>query len=149
MEKIDVVIHPQSIIHSMVEFVDGSILAQLSSTDMALPIQFALTYPERLSGPCAKLDLPALGRLDFEAPRLDCFPALTLARRAGMAGGTLPAVLNAANEHAVASFLAGQISFAGIWESVAYAMDALPFIAHPTLEELMAADRAARAISLL
>ena len=111
MEKIDVVIHPQSIVHSMVEFVDGSIIAQLSSTDMALPIQFALTYPERMAGPCAPLDLAALGRLDFESPRVDCFPAINLARRAGTAGGTLPAVLNAANEAAVEAFLAGRIPF--------------------------------------
>ncbi len=144
MEKIDVVIHPQSIIHSMVEFVDGSLLAQLSSTDMALPIQFALTYPERLSGPCAKLDLPTLGRLDFAPASFDLFPALTLARRAGIAGGTLPAVLNAANESAVEAFLSGGINFPGIWERVAHAMDQVPFIAHPTLDELVTADRAAR-----
>ncbi len=145
MEKIDVVIHPQSIIHSMVEFVDGSILAQLSSTDMALPVQFALTYPYRFEGPCEPLDLAALGRLDFEKPRSDLFPSLDLARRAGSVGGTLPAVLNAANEAAVDAFLAGKLSFPGIWESVARAMDEVPFVEHPTLEELIAADLAARA----
>lgn len=144
MEKIDVVIHPQSIVHSMVEFVDGSILAQMSSTDMALPIQFALTYPERYAGPCAPLDLASVGRLDFEAPRTDLFPALDLARRAGTAGGTLPAVLNAANEAAVEAFLAGKLSFPGIWESVARAMDTVPFVEHPTLDQLIEADRAAR-----
>jgi 1-deoxy-D-xylulose-5-phosphate reductoisomerase len=147
MEKIDVVIHPQSIVHSMVEFVDGSILAQMSTTDMALPIQFALTYPERYAGPCAPLDLASVGRLDFEAPRTDLFPALDLARRAGTAGGTLPAVLNAANEAAVEAFLAGKLSFPGIWESVARAMDEVPFVQHPTLDELIEADRAARQIS--
>ena len=146
MEKIEVLIHPQSIVHSMVEFVDGSILAQLGSTDMALPIQFALTYPERLAGPCSPLDLAALGRLDFETPRTDLFPALDLARRAGMSGGTLPAVLNAANEAAVDSFLAGKLSFPGIWECVARAMDEVHFIEHPTLEELIEADRAARGV---
>ena len=145
MEKIDVVIHPQSVIHSMVEFVDGSILAQLGSTDMALPIQFALTYPERLPGPCAPLDLAALGRLDFEAPCTDLFPALTLARHAGTLGGTLPAVLNAANEAAVEAFLAGHISFPGIWENVAEAIERVPFIEHPNLEQLVAANQAARA----
>ena len=144
MEKIDVVIHPQSIIHSMVEFVDGSIIAQMSSTDMALPIQYALTYPECLAGPCAPLDLATLGRLDFEAPRTDLFPALALARRAGSAGGTLPAVLNAANEVAVEAFLEGRLSFPGIWENVERAMDAVPFVKHPTLEQIVAADRAAR-----
>lgn len=146
MEKIDVVIHPQSIVHSLVEFVDGSILAQMSTTDMALPIQFALTYPERYAGPCAPLDLASVGRLDFEAPRTDLFPALDLARRAGTAGGTLPAVLNAANEAAVEAFLAGKLSFPGIWESVARAMDEVPFVEHPTLDELIAADSAARKI---
>jgi len=146
MEKIDVVIHPQSIVHSMVEFVDGSIIAQMSSTDMALPIQYALTYPERHAGPCAPLDLTAVGRLDFEAPRTDLFPALELARRAGIAGGTLPAVLNAANETAVEAFLAGRLSFPGIWESVARAMDSVPFVEHPTLDELIDADRAARSV---
>jgi 1-deoxy-D-xylulose-5-phosphate reductoisomerase len=144
MEKIDVVIHPQSIVHSMVEFVDGSILAQMSTTDMALPIQYALTYPERVPGPCAPLDLTMLGRLDFEAPRGDLFPALDLARRAGNAGGTLPAVLNAANEAAVEAFLAGKIAFPGIWEGVAHAMDAVPFVGNPKLDELIEADRAAR-----
>jgi 1-deoxy-D-xylulose-5-phosphate reductoisomerase len=145
MEKIDVVIHPQSIVHSMVEFVDGSILAQMSTTDMALPIQYALTYPERVPGPCAPLDLTTVGRLDFEAPRTDLFPALDLARRAGTAGGTLPAVLNAANEAAVDAFLAGRLSFPGIWESVARAMETVPLVEHPTLEQLIEADTAARA----
>jgi 1-deoxy-D-xylulose-5-phosphate reductoisomerase len=146
MEKIDVVIHPQSIVHSMVEFVDGSILAQMSSTDMALPIQYALTYPERFAGPCAPLDLTTVGRLDFESPRADLFPALDLARRAGTAGGTLPAVLNAANEAAVEAFLAGRLSFPGIWQHVARAMDEVPFVEHPTLDQLILADRAAREI---
>lgn len=144
MEKIDVVIHPQSIVHSMVEFVDGSIIAQMSTTDMALPIQYALTYPERYAGACAPLHLTTVGRLDFEAPRTDLFPALDLARRAGTAGGTMTAVLNAANEAAVDAFLAGRLSFPGIWESVAHAMDAVPFVEHPTLDQLIKADQAAR-----
>jgi len=144
MEKIEVVVHPQSIVHSMVEFVDGSILAQLGSTDMALPIQFALTYPERVAGPCAPLDLAALGILDFETPHTELFPALDLARRAGTEGGTLPAVLNAANEAAVEAFLAGKLSFPGIWEKVERAMEGVPFIEHPTLGQLLAADQAAR-----
>jgi len=144
MERVDVIVHPQSIVHSMVEFVDGSILAQLGSTDMALPIQYALTYPERFAGPCAPLDLTALGKLEFETPRTDLFPAIDLARRAGTAGGTLPAVLNAANEAAVDAFLVGRLSFPGIWESVARVMDAVPFVEHPTLAELLEADRSAR-----
>jgi len=144
MEQVDVIVHPQSIVHSMVEFLDGSILAQLGSTDMALPIQYALTYPERLIGPCAPLDLTALGKLEFEAPCTDLFPALDLARRAGTVGGTLPAVLNAANEAAVEAFLAGRLSFPGIWESVARAMDEVSFVEHPTLDQLIAADRDAR-----
>ncbi len=146
MEKIDVVIHPQSIVHSMVEFVDGSIMAQMSSTDMALPIQYALTYPDRYAGPCAPLDLASVRRLDFEEPRTDLFPALELARRAGTAGGTLPAVLNAANESAVEAFLAGRLSFIGIWESVDRAMSEVPFVQHPSLDELIEADHAARSI---
>lgn len=145
MEKIDVVIHPQSIVHSMVEFVDGSIIAQMSATDMALPIQYALTYPERHAGACAPLDLTTVGKLEFETPRRDLFPALDLARRAGTAGGTMPAVLNAANEAAVDAFLAGRLSFPGIWESVARAMDAVPFVEDPTLDQLIEADAAARA----
>ena len=146
MDRVDVIIHPQSIVHSMVEFLDGSILAQLGSTDMALPIQYALTYPERFNGPCAPLDLTALGKLEFEAPRTDLFPALDLARRAGTTGGTLPAVLNAANEAAVEAFLAGRLSFPGIWESVSRAMDTVPFVEHPTLDQLIEADTMARAI---
>lgn len=144
MEKIAVVVHPQSIVHSLVEFLDGSILSQMSSTDMALPIQYALTYPKRYAGPCAPLDLLALGRLDFEPPRTDLFPAIGLARRAGTVGGTLPAVLNAANEAAVDAFLTGRISFPGIWENVERAMNAVPFVEHPTLDQLIEADRAAR-----
>jgi 1-deoxy-D-xylulose-5-phosphate reductoisomerase len=144
MDRVDVIVHPQSIVHSMVEFLDGSILAQLGSTDMALPTQYTLTYPERLTGPCAPLDLTVLGKLEFEAPRTDLFPALDLARRAGTAGGTLPAVLNASNEAAVDAFLAGRMSFPGIWESVARAMDEVPFVEHPTLDQLIEADTAAR-----
>jgi 1-deoxy-D-xylulose-5-phosphate reductoisomerase len=144
MDRIDVVVHPQSIVHSMVEFLDGSVIAQLGSTDMALPIQYALTYPERLSGPCAPLDFTSLGKLEFEPPRIDLFPALELARHAGTAGGTLPAVLNAANEAAVEAFLGGRIPFPGIWESVARAMDAVPFVAHPTLAQLLQADQEAK-----
>jgi 1-deoxy-D-xylulose-5-phosphate reductoisomerase len=146
MEKIDVVIHPESIIHSMVEFVDGSILAHMSQNNMMMPIQYAVTYPDRVSGPSSYLDLPSIGRLHFEEPRLEDFPALELARRAGSSGGTLPAVLNAANEAAVAHFLAGEISFPEIWKSVERAMKSVPHVEHPSLEELIVADQAARTL---
>ncbi len=144
MERIDVVVHPQSIIHSMVEFADGSILAQLSRTDMCFPIQYALTWPRRVKGGLRPLDFPALAKLEFEAPRTADFPAIDLARRAGLAGGTLPAVYNAANEVAVDAFRAGQIPFPGIWQCVAAAMDAHPVQPSSTLESVVAADRQAR-----
>jgi 1-deoxy-D-xylulose-5-phosphate reductoisomerase len=144
MERIDVVIHPQSIIHSMVEFTDGSVLAQMSRTDMCFPIQYALTWPERVKGGLQPLDFPALAKLEFEAPRDADFPALALARRAGLTGGTLPAVYNAANEVAVAAFRKGGISFPGIWRCVAAVMDAHEVKASSTLEAVVAADQWAR-----
>ena len=144
MERIDVVVHPQSIIHSMVEFTDGSVLAQLSRTDMCFPIQYALTWPRRVKGGLRPLDFPALAKLEFEAPRGADFPALDLARRAGLAGGTLPAVYNAANEVAVEAFRAGKIPFPGIWECVAAVMDAHPVQPSASLESVVAADLWAR-----
>ena len=144
MEKIDVVIHPESIIHSMVEFVDGSVLAQLSQNNMMLPIQYAVTYPHRVAGPAPYLDLASIGRLHFENPRHDLFPALRLARQAGTQGGTMPAVLNAANEVAVALFLDGKIPFPEIWHSVERAMNTIPLVTDPSLEEILIADEAAR-----
>jgi 1-deoxy-D-xylulose-5-phosphate reductoisomerase len=148
MEKIDVVIHPESIIHSMVEFVDGSILAQMNQNNMMFPIQCAVTYPDRVAGPCSFLDLPGIGALHFEAPRHDVFPALRLARKAGMLGGTMPAVLNAANEQAVELFLTGDMAFPDIWKGVEEAMERIPLIPQPTLEEIIAADQAARKVVL-
>ena len=144
MERIDVVVHPQSIIHSMVEFTDGSVLAQLSRTDMCFPIQYALTWPRRVKGGLRPLDFPTLAKLEFEAPRRADFPALDLARRAGLAGGSLPAVYNAANEVAVDAFRAGKIPFPGIWQCVTAAMDAHPVDSSVTLDSLIAADRLAR-----
>ncbi|HLB34773.1 MAG: 1-deoxy-D-xylulose-5-phosphate reductoisomerase [Verrucomicrobia bacterium RIFCSPHIGHO2_12_FULL_41_10] len=144
MEKIEVVIHPESIIHSMVEFIDGSILAQMSHNSMTLPVQYAFTYPRRVTGPCPYLDLPSIGHFTFETPRYDVFPTLDLARRAGTVGGTLPAVLNAANEAAVELFLTGQITFPEIWQKVEHVMDTVPLVEHPSLEEILAADKAAR-----
>jgi 1-deoxy-D-xylulose-5-phosphate reductoisomerase len=145
MDRIDVVIHPQSIVHSMVEFTDGSVLAQMSRTDMGFPIQYALTWPTRLQGGLKPLDFPALAKLEFEAPREDDFPALGLARRAGLTGGTLPAVFNAANEVAVDAFRSGRLSFPGIWACVAHVMDAHPPGPSSSLEAVVSADRWARA----
>lgn len=144
MEKIDVLIHPESIIHSMVEFVDGSILAQLSQNNMMLPIQYTVTYPERIPGAAAYLDLASIGRLHFQQPRYDVFPALNLAHQAGIQGGTMPATLNAANEVAVALFLEGKIRFPQIWELVEKAMNTIPFVIDPSLDEILIADEAAR-----
>ncbi len=144
MDRIDVVVHPQSIIHSMVEFSDGSVLAQLSRTDMCFPIQYALTWPQRVRGGLKPLDFPALAKLEFEAPRTADFPALDLARRAGLTGGTLPAVFNAANEEAVDAFRAGRIPFPAIWETVAAVMDAHDVLPSSTLDAVVAADQWAR-----
>jgi len=144
MERIDVVIHPQSIIHSMVEFTDGSVLAQMSRTDMCFPIQYALTWPERLRGGLQPLDFPALAKLEFEAPRDEDFPALRLARKAGLTGGTLPAVFNAANEVAVEAFRAGKLPFPGIWHCVSAVMDVHEVRPSSTLEAVVAADQWAR-----
>jgi 1-deoxy-D-xylulose-5-phosphate reductoisomerase len=144
MDRVDVIVHPQSIIHSMVEFVDGSVLAQLSTTDMCFPIQYAVTWPDRVPNRLPPLDFAKLAKLEFEAPRWDDFPALNLAKEAGTAGGTLPAVLNAANEIAVSAFLEGHLSFPGIWDTVAETMSRHRTLAHPTLDEIIAADRWAR-----
>ena len=144
MERIDVVVHPQSVVHSMVEFTDGSVLAQMSRTDMCFPIQYALTWPQRVKGGLRPLDFTALSKLEFEAPRSADFPALDLARRAGLTGGTLPAVFNAANEIAVDAFRAGKIPFPGIWKCVAAVMDAHEVRSSATLESVVAADQWAR-----
>jgi 1-deoxy-D-xylulose-5-phosphate reductoisomerase len=144
MDRIDVVVHPQSIVHSMVEFIDGSVLAQLSRTDMCFPIQYALTWPARRRGSMRPLDFPALAKLEFEAPREADFPSLGLARRAGLAGGTLPAVFNAANEVAVDQFRAGLIPFPGIWDCVRQVMDAHEVQPSSSLEAVVAADAWAR-----
>jgi 1-deoxy-D-xylulose-5-phosphate reductoisomerase len=145
MARVDVVVHPQSIVHSMVEFVDGSVLAQLSHSDMCFPIQYAVTWPERVPNSLRPLDFAQLSRLDFEAPRQKDFPALDLAREAGERGGTLPAVLNAANEVAVAAFLESRIGFPRIWETVAQVMHGHRVVAEPSLDDILEADREARA----
>ncbi len=144
-DKVDVIVHPQSVIHSMVEYADGSVLAQLGSPDMRTPIGYSLAWPERMATPAAKLDLAQIGQLTFEAPDPERFPALKLARQAIRAGGTAPAILNAANEVAVQAFLDGQIGFLDI---AAINADVLGLVAHGALTDLdvlAAADVAARA----
>src|SRR5437660_10418396 len=145
MDRVEVVIHPQSIVHSMVEFADGSTLAQLSYSNMCFPIQYAVTWPERVPNSLPPLDFSTLGKLEFEIPRYDDFPALNLARRAGETGGTLPAVMNAANEAAVAAFLNRRLRFPQIWQTVAQVMDRHQTVAHPDLDAILAADQWARA----
>jgi 1-deoxy-D-xylulose-5-phosphate reductoisomerase len=143
-DQIDVVVHPQSVVHSMVELCDGSIIAQLGVTDMRLPIQYAFSYPSRWSGPLPSLDLVKCSPLDFLPPDHKRFPCLGLAYRALRAGGSLPVVLNAANEVAVAAFLAGRLGFLGIAEAIERAMDAHPARAVSTLAEVRDADAWAR-----
>jgi 1-deoxy-D-xylulose-5-phosphate reductoisomerase len=144
MRQVDVVVHPQSIVHSLVEFIDGSVLAQLSVTDMCFPIQYAVTYPERMPSGLPPLDLAKLGTLSFEQPDEKRFPALRLAREAGEQGGTLPGVLNAANEVAVEAFLAERISFPRIWGMVEEVMKKHRTEKEPSLEAIIDADRWAR-----
>jgi len=144
MKQVEVVIHPQSIVHSMVEFADGSTLAQLSYSDMCFPIQYAVTWPDRVPNTLPPLDFSKLSRLEFFTPRYADFPALNLARRAGETGGTLPAVMNAANEVAVAEFLDRQVSFPSIWKIVEEVMNRHGSVAHPDLDAILRADQWAR-----
>ncbi|MFL6568413.1 MAG: 1-deoxy-D-xylulose-5-phosphate reductoisomerase [Chthoniobacterales bacterium] len=144
MPRVEVVIHPQSIVHSMVEFTDGSVLAQMSHSDMCFPIQYAITWPERVPNSLAPLDFDKVSRLEFATPRYDDFPALKLARRAGETGGTLPAVLNAANEVAVSAFIERRIKFPEIWGLVRTVMDRHASVAHAGLDAILAADQWAR-----
>lgn len=144
LQQVDVVIHRQSIIHSLVEFRDGAVLAQLGTPDMRVPIRLALTYPHRAENPAAPLDLLTCGPLTFDAPDETAFPCLTLAKEAASRGGTACAVLNGANEAAVAGFLRGEIGFYDIPRLVRRALDTVPFVKAPDLQEILAADRAAR-----
>lgn len=144
MSKVEVVVHPQSIVHSMVEFMDNSVIAQLSHSDMCFPIQYAVTWPERVANSLKPLDFAKLAALHFEAPRVNDFPALNLARWAGDTGGTLPAVLNAANEVAVDAFVNGRCRFPDIWRTVERVMQAHQVVEHPSLEALVEADAWAR-----
>jgi 1-deoxy-D-xylulose-5-phosphate reductoisomerase len=147
MSKVEVVVHPQSVVHSMVEFIDGSVLAQLSTTDMCFPIQYAVVWPERLRNKLKPLDFPTLAKLEFEAPRVNDFPALNLAREAGERGGTLPAVLNAANEVANEAFRQGSLTFPGIWHVVEEAMNQVEHIDSQELGVVVNADLEARKVA--
>ena len=146
-EKISILIHRESIVHSLVEFHDGAILAQLGTPDMRLPIQYALTWPARTEGPAAPLDLLACPPLTFHAPDWEAFPCLPLALEAAKRGGVATAALNGANEAAVALFLAGEIPFGAIPERVAKALAAAPDLPRPALEDILAADAAARRLA--
>lgn len=146
-ERIQVVVHPQSVIHSLVEYADGSLLAQLGNPDMRTPIAHALAYPERIDAGVAPLDLFQIARLDFQAPDFERFPCLKLAYDALAAGGTAPAILNAANEIAVDAFLNRQLSFLGIARLVASVLDALPVTPVDTLAQVEAADAASRTLA--
>ena len=143
-EDIRVVVHPESIIHSMVEFADGAVIAQLGHPDMREPIQYALAYPQRLNLDNRKLDFAALGSLSFSAPDTDRFPALGLAYEALRRGGNLACTMNAANEIAVAAYLREEISFYGISELVAETMDGVEFVASPSLDDIFATNEAAK-----
>lgn len=143
-EKISVVVHRESIIHSLVEYCDNAMIAQLGAPDMRLPIQYALTFPKRVPGPATELDLWNCGPLTFGSPDLETFRCLDLALSAARTGGTAGAVLNGANEAAVAQFLAGKIGFLDIGEKVARAMEQVPVCANPGLTDVLEADRAAR-----
>ena len=144
LEQVDVVIHRQSIVHSMVEFSDGAVMAQLGAPDMRLPIQLAMTYPERIESPVEKLDLLNCPPLAFSAPDMEAFPCLALARACAKAGGTACPAMNGANEEAVALYLQDKIGFYDIYRLVSNAVDAVPFIQNPSLEQILETDRLAR-----
>ena len=144
LEQVDVLIHRQSIVHSMVEFTDGAVMAQLGAPDMRLPIQLAMTYPERSATPVDFLDLTTCGALTFSHPDMAAFPCLKLARDCAARGGTACPAMNGANEEAVALFLNDEIGFYDIYDLVSRAVEEVPFIAEPTLEEILESDRLAR-----
>ncbi|MCD1257783.1 1-deoxy-D-xylulose-5-phosphate reductoisomerase [Paenibacillus athensensis] len=146
-DRIEVLIHPESVIHSYVEFADNSVIAQLGNPDMRIPIQYALTYPQRLSTPTAPLDLAAIGRLHFRAMDFERFPCLRLAYACGRQGGTAPTVFNAANEVAVARFLRGEIAFLQIERIIEEALAAHQMVSRPALEDIHAADAWARGVA--
>ena len=145
LEQVDVVIHRQSVVHSMVEFIDGAVMAQLGTPDMRLPIQLALTYPQRIPCPVEPLNLLTCGPLTFSKPDMENFPCLALAYECAKKGGTACPAMNGANEEAVAMFLRDEIGFYDIYGLVSQAVEAVPFLKNPTLEEILEADRLARA----
>ncbi len=147
VEQLEVIVHRQSVIHSMVEYVDGSVLAQLGSPDMRIPIAHALAWPRRMETPCQRLDLATIGRLDFEAPDYERFPCLKLAREALAAGGARPAILNAANEVAVEAFLKGRVGFLEIAAIVSDTLACYDPAAPVTLDQVLEIDAEARAIA--
>ena len=144
LEKVDVVIHRQSIVHSMVEFTDGAVMAQMGTPDMRLPIQLALTYPQRVPCPVDPLDLLNCGSLTFQKPDMERFPCLKLAYDCAAKGGTACPAMNGANEEAVAMFLRDEIGFYDIYHLVSQAVEAVPFVENPTLEEILETDKLAR-----
>ena len=144
LEQVDVVIHRQSIVHSLVEFIDGAVMPQLGAPDMRLPIQLAMTYPERTACPVEPLDLLTCGDLSFYKPDMEAFPCLALARECAKKGGTACPVMNGANEEAVAMFLNDEIGFYDIYDLVKMAVDTVPFVSEPNLEQILEADRLAR-----
>ena len=143
-DQIQVVVHPQSIVHSMVQYVDGTVMAQLGCTDMRLPIQYALTYPERVESKFPRVDFAKLAHLTFQEPDMETFRGLKLAFEAGRTGGTLPCIMNGANEVAVEAFLKGQAGFLQIYELIEAAMEAGKVEYKPSLEQLLEADKWAR-----
>ena len=145
LEKVDVVIHRQSVVHSMVEFTDGAVMAQLGTPDMRLPIQLALTFPQRIPCPVEPLDLLSCGPLTFSKPDMENFPCLKLAYQCAKMGGTACPAMNGANEEAVAMFLRNEIGFYDIYRLVSRAVETVPFLPNPTLEEILETDRLARA----
>ncbi len=147
-DKISIVVHRESIIHSLVEYCDNAVMAQLGSPDMRLPIQYALTWPERTEGPAAPLDLLTCGALTFAQPDMEAFPCLSLALQAARTGGTAGAILNGANEAAVGLFLEKKIGFMDISRRVSRAMEQVSVVQSPTLEDVLQADRAAREAAL-
>lgn len=147
-EKISIVVHRESIIHSLVEYCDNAVIAQLGSPDMRLPIQYALTWPDRTEGPAEPLDLLKCGALTFAEPDPEAFPCLALALKAASIGGTAGAILNGANEAAVGLFLEKKIGFMDISRRVARAMEQVPVVQNPTLEDVLKADQAARQVAL-
>jgi 1-deoxy-D-xylulose-5-phosphate reductoisomerase len=146
-DQIEILVHPQSVVHSMVAYVDGSVLAQMGSPDMRTPISYALGWPERMATPARRLNLAQIGLLSFEEPDLERFPALRLAREALVAGGNAPTILNAANEVAVAGFLARKIGFLHIAEIVQTTLETLPFVEIENLDDVRETDREARRVA--